>query len=107
MPFAKRIYQRLSFSMAVCLMLVISILFNGCQKEEPRYNRMPIRVYMKRLGSDRDDTVQRAVEAIVAMGKDSTPYILKAYKKANQEKNKKGLLLKQPFDDYTNDLVFY
>lgn len=73
------------FAVAV-LMLAAMVLLIACGKPEPRYQRMPISVYLKRLGSDREATVDRAKEALIAIGEPGVPYILDNWKKASNER---------------------
>ncbi|MDP8205871.1 MAG: HEAT repeat domain-containing protein [Candidatus Electryonea clarkiae] len=61
--------------------LFLSVVLSGCSKKEPRAQRIPITVYLKRLGSEREETVDRARTAIISMGKEAVPYILKDWKR--------------------------
>ncbi len=63
-------------------LLVFSLLAAGCAREEPRYKRVPVSTYIKRLvQTDRDATLQRSLEAVGAVGAPAVPYLMKAWEK--------------------------
>ncbi len=70
------------------LSVVLCVLFlaGGCVKDEPHSSaRIPIRTYLKRLKSDQDDTVDRALQAIAEIGGPGVPYIIEAWEKSDTE----------------------
>ncbi len=62
--------------------LLAGALLTGCAEVEPKVSGLPYSVYSKRIMSDREDAVERAMVAIGSMGSDAIPFIKKDYKKA-------------------------
>ncbi|MBZ0266128.1 HEAT repeat domain-containing protein [bacterium] len=71
---------------AIAGVLVAILFFTGCSLEEPKSNdNIPVRVYLKRLKSDREATVEKALNEIGEIGGPATPYILEKWEKASDE----------------------
>ena len=60
--------------------LALLFLAAGCTQEEPRYNNMPISVHMERLvRGENERTVDQALDAVIAIGARSVPYLIDAW----------------------------
>lgn len=80
-PFA-RLTHSTSLRTALPALLAILIFAAGCAKEEPRFNNMPVSIYLERVvKSTQAGTINQAVDALGQMGAPAVPYILKAWKK--------------------------
>lgn len=68
-----------------CLLLLLFIIFlplSGCLKEEPSSkSHITITTHLKRLKSERERTVEKALDEIGEIGEPAVPYILKRWKK--------------------------
>ncbi|MFC2170422.1 HEAT repeat domain-containing protein [Calditrichota bacterium] len=82
----------LKISKLLIILFAASILMEACSKKEPKYQRMPINVYLRRLSGEREATVDRAKTAIIAMGKDAVPFLLKDWRKKKTSLKKKYIL---------------
>ncbi|MBD3165264.1 hypothetical protein GF324_01580 [bacterium] len=70
---------------ATAWVLLAMIMFTGCVKNEPKHNNLPVSTYLKRLHSERERTVEQAIEDIVAIGGEATPFLVEAWQKAEDD----------------------
>ena len=60
----------------------LMVMLSGCAEEEPRYKDMPVSTYLKQIvESNNVQKVDKAIDALIAIGGPAVPYLIKVWKK--------------------------